>query len=171
MLSQLAQPSAGLTVLSAMITPAVLILATGSLLMTTSQRLSRSIDRARKLSAAIEEIALDPAKRARRDMLLGQLHPAAERTRLLQRGMVCLYVAQGMFVATSMVIGLLEFIRVTAPWVSGALGMAGAILLLAASAVLIRESRIALRAVEKEMTTLTRECRECEEKLREKIEG
>ena len=165
MLSQIAQPSGGLTVLSAMITPAVLILATGSLLMTTSQRLSRSIDRARKLSAALEEIALDPAKRPRRELLLDQLHSAAERTRLLQRGMVCLYVAQGMFVATSMVIGILEFTHVSAQWVPGATGMAGAILLLAASAVLIRESRIALRAVEKEMTTLTRDCRECEERL------
>jgi hypothetical protein len=65
-----------------------------------------------------------------------------------------------MFVATSMVIGLLEFIRISAPWIPGALGMGGAMLLLAASSLLIMESRIALRAVEKEMTTLTRDCQE-----------
>jgi hypothetical protein len=41
--------SAVLTVLSAMITPAVLILASGSLLLTTSQRLNRAIDRARAI--------------------------------------------------------------------------------------------------------------------------
>ncbi len=156
MICQLMPPSAHLSVLSAMITPAVLILATGSLLMTTSQRLSRSIDRARKLSAAIEEIADDPAAVSRRQLLFDQMLQAARRSRLLQRGMVCLYVAQGFFVATSMAIGLLEFIHITIAGVPATLGMAGALLLLAASALLIMESRIALHAVEKEMTALIR---------------
>lgn len=166
MISLIAQSTAGLTVLSAMITPAVLILATGSLLMTTSQRLNRSIDRARKLSAAIEEIALDLARAERREVLFGQLLAATHRSRLLQRGMTCLYIAQGLFVATSMVLGLLEFTQLSIPWASGSLGIAGTLLLLAASGILIRESRVALGAVEKEMTMLTRTCREAETRLR-----
>jgi len=51
--------SSALTVLSAMITPAVLILACGSLILTTSQRLTRVIDRVRELSKEIEEVAGD----------------------------------------------------------------------------------------------------------------
>ena len=42
-----------------MITPAVLILACGSLILTTSQRLTRVIDRVRELSKEIEEVAGD----------------------------------------------------------------------------------------------------------------
>lgn len=53
------QLSSALTVLSAMITPAVLILACGSLILTTSQRLTRVIDRVRELSGEIEALAED----------------------------------------------------------------------------------------------------------------
>src|SRR5690348_8138150 len=42
-----------LGILSSMITPAVLILASGSLITTTSQRLSRVIDRVRKISQEV----------------------------------------------------------------------------------------------------------------------
>lgn len=166
MISLIAQATPGLTVLSAMITPAVLILATGSLLMTTSQRLNRSIDRARKLSAEIAEIALDPTRAAQREILFGQLLAATHRSRLLQRGMTCLYIAQGLFVATSMVLGFLEFTQLSIPWAPGSLGIAGTLLLLTASGILIRESRVALGAVEKEMTMLTSTCREAEARLR-----
>lgn len=162
----IAQSTAGLTVLTAMITPAVLILATGSLLMTTSQRLNRSVDRARKLSAEIAEVALDPTLAERREVLFGQLLAATLRSRLLQRGMTCLYIAQGFFVATSMVLGLLEFSQISIAWAPGSLGIAGTLLLLAASGFLIRETRVALGAVEKEMTMLTGTCREAEARLR-----
>jgi hypothetical protein len=45
-----------INLLTSMITPAVLILACGSLSLTTSQRLSRSIARTRKISLDIKEI-------------------------------------------------------------------------------------------------------------------
>ena len=51
--------SSALSVLSAMITPAVLILACGSLSLTTSNRLTRVIDRVRELSREIEMLAME----------------------------------------------------------------------------------------------------------------
>jgi len=42
--------SAGLTVLTAMITPALLISASGTFVLSTSNRLSRVIDRVRRLT-------------------------------------------------------------------------------------------------------------------------
>jgi hypothetical protein len=148
--------SADLSVLSAMITPAVLILATGSLLLTTSQRLSRSVDRARKLSVAIEQLAREPSETERGSFLLRQLVVAAHRSRLLQRAMVCLYLALGLFVGTSTTIGAIELLHASAGWVPIALGMAGAALLLIASGLLILESRAALQVVVEEMAWLRR---------------
>ncbi len=150
------EPISNLTVLSAMITPTVLILATGSLLLTTSQRLSRSIDRARKLFAAIEQLPQGSAFTEREAIYRDQLALAAYRSRILQRAMVCLYVALGLFVATSLSIGLIELTHFAAAWIPVTLGLTGALLLLCASALLITESRVALRAVVAEMATLTR---------------
>lgn len=150
------EPVSDLTVLSAMITPTVLILATGSLLLTTSQRLSRSIDRARKLFAAIEQLPRESSSSERHGLFRNQLALAAYRSRLLQRAMVCLYVALGLFVATSLAIGLIELTHLGVAWVPVTLGLTGALLLLCASALLITESRVALRAVVAEMAALTR---------------
>jgi len=44
------------TVLTAMITPAVLISACGSMILSTSSRLGRVVDRVRPLSEKLEEI-------------------------------------------------------------------------------------------------------------------
>ena len=46
--------SAGLTVLTSMITPALLISASGTFILSTSNRLGRVIDRVRKLSEDME---------------------------------------------------------------------------------------------------------------------
>jgi hypothetical protein len=47
------------SVLSAMITPAVLISACGALIFSTSTRLARVVDRVRELSRAIEQYSKD----------------------------------------------------------------------------------------------------------------
>ena len=145
-----------LTVLSAMITPAVLILATGSLLLTTSQRLSRCIERARKLSVEIDSYSSDGEKASQESLYRDQLLLTAQRARMLQRSMVCLYTALALFVGCSISMGLLELTHMTVAWIPVSLGLIGALLLLAASGLLIAESRTALRAVTREMVALIR---------------
>ena len=49
--------SAAIAVLTAMITPAVLISACGSMILSTSSRLGRVVDRVRSLSDRLEEMA------------------------------------------------------------------------------------------------------------------
>jgi hypothetical protein len=49
--------SSALAVLTAMITPAVLISACGTMLLSTSTRLGRVVDRVRSLSDRLEELA------------------------------------------------------------------------------------------------------------------
>ena len=76
-------PSA-LQILSAMITPAVLILACGSLVMTTSSRLIRCVDRVRQITVDLDEFdATDPSDDARYEMLRYQLERTAVRARVM----------------------------------------------------------------------------------------
>lgn len=141
------------TVLTAMITPAILIVACGSLSLTTSQRLSRSIERTRKLTAEFREISAGNKAIPKNEklMLFGQLQMSAKRAVLLQRAMTLLYIALGFFIATSLLIGVFEIWEWGRSWILIVLPMLGALSLLMASIILIMETRMALRAVDEEM--------------------
>lgn len=142
-----------------MITPVVLILATGQLILTTSQRLARSVERARKLSEQFEQLAQQETtdkNTEKKELLYQLLHKAAYRSRKLQRAMSLLYVSLSVFVATSVSIGVLEALGVLVFWVPVGLGLIGAGLLFYATILLIAETRLALGAIDKEMDYLIR---------------
>lgn len=146
-----------LTALSAMITPAVLILATGQLILTTSQRLARSMDRARKLSEKIEEMAAQDEKvknASKKEHLYHLMKASALRSRKLQQAMSILYIALSIFVCTSVSIGLLEVFGFVKIWVPVALGLTGVTFMFYGTILLITETRIALASVDKEMKYL-----------------
>lgn len=144
---------AGAGVLGAMITPAVLISASGTLVLSTSNRLGRVVDRIRALgkeAEALEDAAavLPAAPRAaeRRDLIRDQLAQLLGRLKLLQTALSILYLAIGLLVAASLSVGLTASVR----WGEGVIpvvfGMAGAGLLLYASTLLVRETRVAVRS-------------------------
>jgi hypothetical protein len=141
-----------LNVLTAMITPAVMILATSSLILTTTNRLVRIVDRVREMLPEFETLARseqpDDAKRA---MLFEELGRATIRARLGQRALAQLYLGLGAFLATSVALGVVTFARLDTGWVPLAFGAIGVALLLNASILLILESRIALAAAYAEM--------------------
>lgn len=144
-----------LAILSAMITPAVLITAAGSLILTTSQRLSRVIDRARKLMVRIDELREQELAGTlhsdEQDMVDAQIAWATYRARLLQRALSSLYITLSVFVATMVVLGLLSALQQSIFWLPVGLGLIGALLLLYASLLLLQETRLAVRAVNAEM--------------------
>lgn len=142
-----------LTALSAMITPAVLILATGQLILTTSQRLARAMDRARKLSEKIEELDQNNEKvnKKKKVLFYQLLYGSARRSRRLQQAMSILYVALSIFVSTSITIGLLEVFGFIQVWIPVMLGLIGISFLFYATILLITETRVAYWAVDKEM--------------------
>jgi hypothetical protein len=152
--------SSALAILSAMITPAVLISACGSMILTTSQRLGRVIDRTRKIADHFEALAQAESDGAlveeERSVLFDQLGRAAQRSRLLQRAMTALYLALSVFVATSIAIAGAAITGQSYAWLPIALGVIGAALLWYASLVLIGESRVALGAVREEMDFVLR---------------
>lgn len=152
---QIENLSATLSVLSAMVTPAVLILASSSLILATSNRLARAIDRTRTISERVADLARAEEDRTmlaeERSLLFEQLGRTARRTKLLTRAMTRLYTALAIFIATSVSIGVVAVVGVPYAWIALGLGFIGAFLLFWASVLLIIESRISLTAVYDEM--------------------
>jgi len=145
-----------IAVLTAMITPAVLISACGSMILSTSSRLGRVVDRVRSLSDRLETIAerndRGDAATERQKLIFQQLDKLTSRARLLQRCMVTFYLSLGMFVATSVAIGIVPFTgNPRYNLVPVALGLAGACFLFYGSVLLIFEARLALSTIHGEM--------------------
>lgn len=137
-----------LTALSAMVTPAILVSACGALVLTTSQRLARSLERVRAVAAALKALReAAPAAAAERAYLTRQLLFSARRARLLQAAMTALSLALGIFVASIVVIGAIEVLALTAAWLLTLLALAGSGMFFYASVLLIKESRVALQDV------------------------
>jgi len=141
--------SGTLTILSAMFTPAILVSACGSLILTTSQRLSRSLDRQREVAATATP---DPAEHGH---LTQQLRFAIRRARLLQQAMTSLHLTLSIFIGSIFTIGVFELLNSSKAWIIAALSVPGAMLLLYASVLLIRESNLAHADVAEETAYLT----------------
>lgn len=141
----------GLSLLGAMITPAVLISACGTLIFSTSSRLARVVDRARSLRMAFEDLARRDFPAERRAELESQAILQTRRVRLIQRSLAALYLSLGFFVATTIAIALTYWAGF-AGFLPGALGVAGTLVLFLGCVLLIEEARLALRGVEQEMS-------------------
>lgn len=154
-LSRLEAPANALAVLTAMITPAVLISACGALIFSTGTRLGRVIDRVRALAAKFEELARNPQADEmadeRRVVLYTQLDRQTSRARLIQRAMVAFYTALGTFVATTVAIAVTSSVARNYTWLAVIFGLVGAMFMFYGSVLLIIESRLALAAVLSEM--------------------
>jgi len=150
--------SSVLDVLGAMITPAVLILASSSLLITTSSRSIRCVDRVRERAEELEALGKghDEGTERRRRHLYKQLEINTRRARLLQKAMGRLYIGISFFIATSVAIGVVSLLHVDVGWIPMVLGFVGAFLLFSASVYLIFESRLALTTTYEEMDYIDR---------------
>jgi len=152
--------SSSLAVLTAMITPAVLISASGTMILSTSTRLGRVVDRVRSLSDRFQQLA-DSGSTAeffeeQRAMLYDQLDKLTSRSRLLQRALTTFYLAVGVFVATSVAIGVVAFSGARGAWVPVATGLIGACFLFYGSMLLVFEARLALSTTHAEMDFIWR---------------
>ncbi len=150
-----------LSTLSAMITPAVLISACGTLVFSTSTRLARIVDRVRELTRTIEHLSsaedvdFPEERRAEVDR---QIAIHTRRSRFVQRSLTSFYISLSLFVAATVAIGLVSVFK-AAMWVPNLLGIIGTLVLFYGCMMLIAETRLALRSVNSEMafTLLLRE--------------
>ena len=140
--------------LAAMVTPAVLISAAGTLVFSTTSRLARLVDRARTLAHELEALAESPDApfaAERRAEIEHHLIVRARRSHLVQGAVTRFYVALGLFVAATMGVGLVAIFPVI-EWVPPVLGILGSIGLFTGCIQLLRETRLALGAVDREMS-------------------
>ena len=142
-----------LSLLSAMITPAVLISACGTLIMSTSIRLARIVDRVRDLSRQFEEHFMGEVldfSELRRAEVERQLSVHTRRGRIIQNALTAFYLALGLLVAATVSIGLTALTHYLG-WLPTVLGISGTCTLFYGSVLLIAETRLALRSVNSEM--------------------
>lgn len=144
-------------VLAAMITPALLISASGTLVLSTSNRLSRVVDRVRILARDAENLQSSsalgdaPQLAAKRSLIGGQVGSLAQRAVILRSALAAFYMAIGFLVATSIAVGVLTWLRLLMTWPVIGLAMLGACALLWGSVLLVREGRLAIGSTLDEM--------------------
>ena len=139
-------------IISAVVAPALLILACSSLITTTANRLSLLLDRVRQLTREMETAQGEPstASENKRPFIAAQLIQGSRRARLLQRTLATLYLALGSLILTSVGVGFGAAIGLSVNLIVITV-LASVAFLFYASTLLIRESRIALSAVNAEM--------------------
>lgn len=142
--------SGSVSIVTAVVTPALLILACSSLITTTANRLSLLLDRVRELTHEIEKLLSDSGSVNKRSFIGTQLGRGATRALLLQRALATLYLALGTLILTSVFVGVSAVAGLN-PGLIAAMVFVSVSFLFYASILLIRESRIALAAVKAEM--------------------
>ncbi|MEP7147608.1 MAG: DUF2721 domain-containing protein [Acidobacteriota bacterium] len=142
--------------LTAMVTPTLLISATGSLVLSTSTRLGRVIDRVRDLEQRLSELiviedkASVPLYEKRVDTVVNLLDKVTSRARLLQQAMGAFYYGLGFFVLTSVTIAIAAFFNAYR-WVPIPVGIIGIMFLFYGSLLMLRETWMATATVNAEM--------------------
>jgi len=142
--------SSALGVLTAMITPALLLSACGTFILSTSNRLARIVDRMRSLSTLLDEISraeYDIALRAERiDRYRAEIKLQGLRLGLIQRALTLLYVGAVNFICSSVAIGVVSIITLLRVyWIPVVFGIGGACCMLAAAIILAAEARKAVQ--------------------------
>lgn len=142
--------------LIAIATPAFLISAVGSLVLSTSTRLGRVVDRVRSLEDRLSEIIYTehkdeiPLYEKRVEVIVDLLDKVTSRSRILQRALEAFYFGLGFFILTSVVIaiaGLFDIYR----WLPVPVGIVGIMFVFYGSILMLRETRMATATVNAEM--------------------
>ncbi len=142
--------------LTAMITPALLISATGSLVLSTSTRLGRVVDRVRALEVRLGEMIYSSNKEEiplydkRVEVIVDLLDLVTSRARILQKALGAFYYGLMVFVLTSIsiaLVGLLDIYK----WIPIPLGIVGIMFLFYGSVLMLRETRMATATINEEM--------------------
>jgi Protein of unknown function (DUF2721) len=132
-------------ILTSMLAPALLMAATGSLLVSANTRLARVVDRLRALIVAWDEEAPD---RAERDL---QIRRHRQRAHLVLRACQLLYTALGAFVGTSLALAVDAFLGFRLGVLPTVLAVIGVTFLLLASIAMGSEVSLSVRSFDEEL--------------------
>ena len=143
--------------LSAMITPAIFMTANGSLIISTSNRMARVVDRIRNLNDLGDKLCRGESSldflEDRRAHVIDQINRLLRRSDLIRIALTMLYMAFASFVGTSLALAIDTLIgnRFLMVWLATALSVAGVGLLLLANINMVREAYEALNSNRQEI--------------------
>jgi hypothetical protein len=134
-------PSSAVATIAAMITPALLILASASLVASALVRMARVVDRARYLASIAQEgtwakAGLDPVR------LRLWLARHERRARYVEVSIGTLYAAIVVFVGTCLAIAVDRLVGDSLNWLPVTLALVGTVSLLIGGALMVVESRM-----------------------------
>ncbi len=133
-------------ILTSMLAPALLMAATGSLLVSANARLARVVDRLRAIIAQLE--GGDPITRVELEL---QILRHRQRARLVLHACLMLYLGLGAFVGTSLALAVDAFAGFRLPYLPTGLAVVGVLGLLMASVNLGREVVLSVRSFDEEL--------------------
>jgi hypothetical protein len=141
-------------ILAVMITPAVLISASGTLVLSTSNRLGRVVDRIRVLADVAEKLPEDTTTEElieKRVQIAEQVGWLSKRLGILQIAIITFYVGIGFLVTSSITVGLSASAKGLMSWVPVGFALLGAMALLFGAGTLVREARLAVYSTRHEL--------------------
>jgi len=134
------------SVVAAMITPALLILASSSLVATALVRLGRVVDRSRVLIATIDAGSVPEP-----EALRCSLDRHQRRALYAERSVGLSFVAVVVFVVDCLSIGLDHFSRDSLTWLPIAMTIAGLAVLITGAAYMVAESQLGAQQIIEEI--------------------
>ena len=149
-MSDASTPTSAVATIAAMITPALLIMGSASLVASALVRMARIVDRARVLAAAAHEASWEQLG-ATPDVLSVWLDRHAARARYAERSIALLYAAVVVFIGTCLGIVLDRASGETLAWLPVSLAITGTLLLLGGGAWMVAESRLSGAQIQEEI--------------------
>jgi hypothetical protein len=142
--------STATAMISAMITPALLIMGSASLVASALVRMARVVDRVRVLAALVNEGTWERAGMTERGLCMW-LDRHAVRARYVERSIMFLYTAVVVFVATCLSIAIDRAAGESLDWLPISLAIFGTLLLLGGGAYMVAESRLSGDQIQEEI--------------------
>ncbi len=146
--------SPALAFLTALITPAILILACASLISSCLMRLARVVDRVRTLTQMSEDIRLGKCTDCtteRRQEIHAEFDFYQRRGKVILLALSLLYGTVGLFVATSLAVAVDLALGNPVAFVPVVLATLGIFVFLVSTLLLMHENRLALRSMHREI--------------------
>jgi hypothetical protein len=148
--------NSSLEFLTAIVTPTLLISAVGSLVLSTSTRLGRVVDRVRDLERRLGELIYVedksevPLYDKRVEVIVDLLDKVTSRSRILQRALATFYYSIGFFILASVSIAIASLFSIYR-WLPIPIGVVGIMFVFYGSILMIRETWMATATVNAEM--------------------
>ena len=148
--------SSSIALIAAMVTPALLILASASLVASALQRMARVVDRSRNLVGAISDGSWERLG-VSRVQLEGWLDRHAKRARVAETSILVFYAAIVIFILTCLSIPFDAATGHAVGWLPPLLAIVGTLLLFGGGALMVVESRLSATQIAEEIDHAVRQ--------------